>query len=169
MNVIVRLEFELAYYDSAVHCFNHYTTRTLPHPRIRSEFEPLSRYYIHFHTNYYHCFFLCYVASDIIIFYCLLISTFNLPTAPLQWSRTPTSPPRKRSPVGHWWRSVVHGDGILRAEQFLIQKLKWSRGLLPVRISSTSQIELFNHFQRIIIISYLKLFSKLFVLDRNTW
>ena len=26
MNVIVRLEFELAYYDSAVHHFNHFTT-----------------------------------------------------------------------------------------------------------------------------------------------
>ena len=30
MNVIARLEFELAYYDSAVHRFNHYTTRTPP-------------------------------------------------------------------------------------------------------------------------------------------
>ena len=28
MNVIARLEFELAYYDSAVQCFNHHTTRT---------------------------------------------------------------------------------------------------------------------------------------------
>ena len=28
MNVIARLEFELAYYDSAVHRFNHYTMRT---------------------------------------------------------------------------------------------------------------------------------------------
>ena len=27
MNVIVLLEFELAYYDSTVHHFNHYTTR----------------------------------------------------------------------------------------------------------------------------------------------
>ena len=27
MNVIARLEYELAYYDSAVHRFNHYTTR----------------------------------------------------------------------------------------------------------------------------------------------
>ena len=30
MNVIARLEYELAYYDSAAHRFNHYTTRTLP-------------------------------------------------------------------------------------------------------------------------------------------
>ena len=29
-NVIERLEFELAYYDSAVHRFNHYTTMTSP-------------------------------------------------------------------------------------------------------------------------------------------
>ena len=28
MNVIARLEYELAYYDSAVYRFNHYTTRT---------------------------------------------------------------------------------------------------------------------------------------------
>ena len=28
VNVIARLENELAYYDSAVHRFNHYTTRT---------------------------------------------------------------------------------------------------------------------------------------------
>ena len=30
MNIFVRLEYELAYYDSAVHRFNHYTTRTPP-------------------------------------------------------------------------------------------------------------------------------------------
>ena len=30
MNVIARLEYELAYYDSTVHGFNHYTTRTPP-------------------------------------------------------------------------------------------------------------------------------------------
>ena len=30
VNVIARLEYELAYYDSAVHRFNHYTTRTSP-------------------------------------------------------------------------------------------------------------------------------------------
>ena len=30
MNVIARLEYELAYYDSAVHRFNHYITRIPP-------------------------------------------------------------------------------------------------------------------------------------------
>ena len=30
MNVIARLEFELTFYDSTVHCFNHYTTWTPP-------------------------------------------------------------------------------------------------------------------------------------------
>ena len=30
VNVIARPEFELAYNDSAVHCFNHYTMRTHP-------------------------------------------------------------------------------------------------------------------------------------------
>ena len=29
VNVIARLEFELAYNDSAVQCFSHYTTKTL--------------------------------------------------------------------------------------------------------------------------------------------
>ena len=28
MNVIARLEYELAYYDSAIHRFDHYKTRT---------------------------------------------------------------------------------------------------------------------------------------------
>ena len=36
MNVIARLEYELAYYDSAVHRFNHYTTRRTP-PNILSD------------------------------------------------------------------------------------------------------------------------------------
>ena len=30
VNVIARLEYEHAFYDSAVHHFNHYTTRTTP-------------------------------------------------------------------------------------------------------------------------------------------
>ena len=30
MNVIARLEYELAYYDSTVHRFNHYTMRDTP-------------------------------------------------------------------------------------------------------------------------------------------
>ena len=30
VNVIARLEYKLMYYDSAVHHFNHYTTRTSP-------------------------------------------------------------------------------------------------------------------------------------------
>ena len=30
VNVIARLEYELAYYDPAVHRFNHYATRTPP-------------------------------------------------------------------------------------------------------------------------------------------
>ena len=35
MKVITRLEFELAYFDSAVHRFNHYTTRTPKRERER--------------------------------------------------------------------------------------------------------------------------------------
>ena len=34
VNVIARLEYELAYYDSAVHRFNHYTTRTPPREEL---------------------------------------------------------------------------------------------------------------------------------------
>ena len=35
VNVIARLEYELAYYDSAVQRFNHYTSRTPPWGMIR--------------------------------------------------------------------------------------------------------------------------------------
>ena len=35
VNVIERLEYELAYYDSAVQRFNHYATKTLPQKTIR--------------------------------------------------------------------------------------------------------------------------------------
>ena len=34
MNVIVQIELELAYYDSAVHHFNNYTIRTPPGIRV---------------------------------------------------------------------------------------------------------------------------------------
>ena len=36
VNVIARLKFELAYYDSAVQRFNHYTTRIPPKPQERN-------------------------------------------------------------------------------------------------------------------------------------
>ena len=39
MNIIAWLEFELAYYDFVVHCFNHYTTRTLPLWSDESKFD----------------------------------------------------------------------------------------------------------------------------------
>ena len=48
VNVIARREYELGYYDSAVHRFNHYTTRT-PRwmiwalPSISNSFSPLSK------------------------------------------------------------------------------------------------------------------------------
>ena len=42
MNVIARLEYELAFYDSAVHRFNHYTTWTPPSMRLVSVHEVLA-------------------------------------------------------------------------------------------------------------------------------
>ena len=36
--VIPRLEFELAYYDSAVNCFNHYTAKTPPRLMIKQNY-----------------------------------------------------------------------------------------------------------------------------------
>ena len=36
VNVIARLEYKLAYYNSAVHRFNHYTMRTPPSIRIKT-------------------------------------------------------------------------------------------------------------------------------------
>ena len=45
MNVIARLEYELAYYDSAVHRFNHYTTRTPPMTTsVTNEYTSLQKY-----------------------------------------------------------------------------------------------------------------------------
>ena len=41
VNIIARLENELAYYDSSVHRFNHYTTRTPPGTYIRKQFEAI--------------------------------------------------------------------------------------------------------------------------------
>ena len=41
VNVIVRLEYEIAYYDSAVHRFNHYTTRTPPQILVKDNFSTL--------------------------------------------------------------------------------------------------------------------------------
>ena len=43
VNVIARLEFELAYYDSAVHRFNHYTTRSPPLSGIALQIRNPSR------------------------------------------------------------------------------------------------------------------------------
>ena len=68
VKVITRLEFELTYYDSVVHRFNHYTTRTLlliysfyglrgamvkalDCGVVVSEFVLPSRYYVHFQAN----------------------------------------------------------------------------------------------------------------------
>ena len=42
MNVIARLEYELAYYGSAVHRFNHYTTRT---PQKKKQKVPYTNNY----------------------------------------------------------------------------------------------------------------------------
>ena len=49
MKVIAHQEFELAYYDSAVHHFNHYTTRTPPPLRFSMNVftQPLYTYHHH--------------------------------------------------------------------------------------------------------------------------
>ena len=41
VNVIARLEYELAYYDSAVHYFNYYTTRTPPPKYLKIHFQQI--------------------------------------------------------------------------------------------------------------------------------
>ena len=42
VNVIARLEYEITYYDSAVHRFSHYTTRTSP-PVLKSFVSDVER------------------------------------------------------------------------------------------------------------------------------
>ena len=51
MNVIARLEYELAYYDSAVYRFNHYTTRTPPVCTGMNGMKFELTYYEEFSTN----------------------------------------------------------------------------------------------------------------------
>ena len=43
MNVIARLEFELAFYDSAVSCVNHYTTRILSSHSQMNDFPEIKK------------------------------------------------------------------------------------------------------------------------------
>ena len=57
VKVIARLEYKLAYYDSAVHCFNHYTMRT---PLNRSVWKLLDKNTynnITVQTNDYHYYY----------------------------------------------------------------------------------------------------------------
>ena len=51
MNLIARLEYELAYYDFAVHRFNHYTTRATP--ERESPWKDLSMYLLYSHPTTY--------------------------------------------------------------------------------------------------------------------
>ena len=48
VNKIERLNFELAYYNSAVHRFNHYTTRT-PQQRVIFKYELLEYLHAYIH------------------------------------------------------------------------------------------------------------------------
>ena len=58
VNVIARLEFELAYYDVTIQNVSHYTTsprsavaKVLDCNIVESKFEPQSRYYVRFQIN----------------------------------------------------------------------------------------------------------------------
>ena len=68
MNVIARLDFKLAYYDSAVQLFNHYITRTPPWnwvyqiaKNIHTTYSSDRYAYLRIITNYY---YLCFKAFD---------------------------------------------------------------------------------------------------------
>ena len=74
MNVIVQLEYELAYYDSAVQRFNHYTMRTPPGMgELKISTQILVPVLSHLHTTV----FLFYI---FLFIYCLFyfVSTFNI-------------------------------------------------------------------------------------------
>ena len=58
VNVIARLEYELVYYDSAVHRFNHYTTRT--HPCLRFSFKVNTAI-----LNNFVCFFSFWISKNL--------------------------------------------------------------------------------------------------------
>ena len=75
MNVIARLEFELAYYASAVHRFNHYTTRTPP-----PEFSVASLKFTIYLNPHERCLiYLLFLYSLIILlFTCLCVTAVSL-------------------------------------------------------------------------------------------
>ena len=93
MNVIARLEYEPAYYDFAVHHFNHYTMRTPP---------LLSEYILYDIYNIMHMFHIIQICN--IIIYIILYS--------LVWFNS-ISTPYKSSNVEIWFicKSFANGLG----------------------------------------------------------
>ena len=84
MNVIARLDFELAYYDSPVHRFNHYTTRT-PIRNTWGDFLPLIISYSELSEVPFplriHCFLWCFHKVDYLcVVYIVAIWRIALPS-----------------------------------------------------------------------------------------
>ena len=74
VNVIARLEYERAYYDSAVHRFNHYTMRTPP-GQLENDFI-----HSYMHTYIYICVCVCVCVCVAISFVLFFLSFFHFPS-----------------------------------------------------------------------------------------
>ena len=99
VNVIARLQCELAYYDSAVHRFNQYTTRTHPPERFRRfEIKKLYSLFNFILTSLYSIFLPYSLLTLLFINLFLLSLTLSL------------------------WRFVLLEDGILVAEPSVITR-----------------------------------------------
>ena len=86
VKVIARLEYELAFYDSAVHRFNHYTTRTSPEStlKVTRKWEKERKIEnLHFSDNsnfatWKLCFFISITNEIIFIYLCIIFIFWNL-------------------------------------------------------------------------------------------
>ena len=96
MNVIARLEYELAYYDSAVHRFNHYTTGTPPKEEMGKSMKPRSQI-LTCHIIYIYIYI--YICVCVCVCVCALDSRFKTSNTHLKscsrpfflWQHTATS------------------------------------------------------------------------------
>ena len=129
MNVIARLEYELAYYDSAVHRFNHYTMRTSANAWLS-----------------------LMVTGDVFITYDPFKTHVAQSAGAIEYTDCTSAegldPPHLVSLIWHkaiwWWGSIIGRSlGMPSTSSLpLLQGLLWLRVVAPDRVLFMGQIEL---------------------------
>ena len=101
MNVIARLEYEVAYYDSAVHRFNHYTTRTPPlrHVQVFSyKISPVCRLRYPCSCSSHFCFLVLFIPLFVFMLSAVInVSLLFLDYISSSWIEVSTQPSK------YWW------------------------------------------------------------------